>query len=663
MSSKIIEYAGYVAPQVTDWDTVLGEVETELVGQVNKRVKQRETDLNIQQETEAAINDFTTGVSQDFSDYVSRGVEANRNLMMTYTNQLRSNKINSTQYKMLMNRVTNDWKQFGEFSNNFEKNIELFNTRSRNEDSSVIEIFNAERFAKAADFKNKQLVPQATSGGLFSVTTGKDGKPIKSEIINMNQLNNVNAQLVDRQDLQATIKSITDKAGDFKSVIGDEPIESVKGISKRLAERDPKLLQDYNNLIDGIYNTVLTGPPNQVASNLADNILNNKNQKYFTYQEGDLDKGGRFEGRDAEDGVLMIQESDGNWGAQLTDGQKQRLREKSKAIADTQLGFEEVYLKENLEQEKLDEQQRASKAKLNEQIRAAKAKEKRLAAGDGDDPKEPDYKPYTQLLESFESKDASRVTSNPKVIDAKYSKNGTELIVYLKGTDKNPDGGSETYSTTDKEGQKAIARLMNPDLDQAEIDELFDKDYNSYVDEEGNILKQEDRQQVARDEVIVIDEADFTQKITKKGITTPTNYSFDDFIKNDVLSDKLTYTKDLALNTGILDLKDIDNLDIEVVDAAKLTESTRFDGESFQLGSQNDFMKLTYTTPDGKIIESGILNNDPIMGYGDLGEEGNKEMFENFLQELRRELYFKGETPKDKKPAPKEEGTSAVDMG
>jgi len=204
---------------------------------------------------------------------------------------------------------------------------------------------------------------------------------------------------------------------------------------------------------------------------------------------------------------------------------------------------------------------------------------------------------------------------------------------------------------------------MNPDLDQAEIDELFDKDYNSYVDEEGNILKQEDRQQVARDEVIVIDEADFTQKITKKGITTPTNYSFDDFIKNDVLSDKLTYTKDLALNTGILDLKDIDNLDIEVVDAAKLTESTRFDGESFQLGSQNDFMKLTYTTPDGKIIESGILNNDPIMGYGDLGEEGNKEMFENFLQELRRELYFKGEAPNDKKPTPKEEGTSAVDMG
>ena len=158
----------------------------------------------------------------------------------------------------------------------------------------------------------------------------------------------------------------------------------------------------------------------------------------------------------------------------------------------------------------------ARKAKLDEQIAARKAKEKRLAGGDGDDPKEPDYKPYTQLLESFDAKDASRIIANPKVLDAVYSKNGTELVVNLKGTDKTP-GGTETYSTTDKEGQKAIARLMNPDLDQAEIDELFDKDYNSYLDKEGNILKQEDRKKVARDEVIVIDEADFTQKITEEG--------------------------------------------------------------------------------------------------------------------------------------------------
>ena len=492
---------------------------------------------------------------------------------------------------------------------------------------------------------DSRLVPQASSGGLFSVTTGKDGKPIKSEIINMNQLNNVSAQLINRQDLQATIKSITDKAGDFKSVIGDAPIESVEGISKRLAERDPKLLQDYNNLIDGIYNAVLTGPPNQVASNLADNILNDKNQKYFPYQKGDLDKGGRFEGRDAEDGVLMVQESDGNFGAQLTDAQKKKLREKSKAIADTQLGFEEVYLKENLEQEKLDEQQRASKTKLDEQIAARKAKEKRLAAGDGDDPKEPDYKPYTQLLESFDAKDASRVISNPKVLDASYNKNGTELVVNLKGTDKTP-GGTETYSTTDKEGQKAIARLMNPDLDQAEIDELFDKDYNSYVDKEGNILKQEDRKKVARDEVIVIDEADFTQKITEKGRTTSTNYSFDNFIKNKDLGDKLTYTKDVALNTGILDLKDIDNLDIE-----KTT-----------VGDDPLFMKLSYTLPDGKKIESDSMDSDPFFAFGDLGKEGNKDIFENFLQELRKELYFKGETPKDKKPTPKEESGTNVEI-
>ena len=650
MSSKIIEYAGYVAPQATDWDTVLGEVETELVGQVNKRVKQRETDLNIQQETEAAINDFTTGVSQDFSDYVSRGVEANRNLMMTYTNQLRSNKINSTQYKMLMNRVTNDWKQFGEFSNDFETRLAKMETRNKEGKSSVIELWNGERIASAADFKNKQLIPNASSGGLYSVSFDKEGNPIKRDIIHMNQLNNFRAQLVDKQDLQATIKSITDKAGDFKSVIGDEPIKSVEGISKRLAERDPKLLQDYNNLIDGIYNTVLTGPPNQVASNLADNILNNKNQKYFTYQEGDLGKGGRFEGRDAEDGVLMIQESDGNWGAQLTDGQKQKLREKSKAIADTQLGFEEVYFKDDLDKEKLDLDKRKQdeierKNRKDAAIKLARIKKPKP----GDTPTEPDYKPYTQLLESFDAKDASRIIANPKVVDAVYSKNGTELVVNLKGTDKTP-GGTETYSTTDKEGQKAIARLMNPDLDQAEIDELFDKDYNSYLDKEGNILKQEDRQQVARDEVIVIDEADFTQKITV-GDKSET-YSFDKFIDNDWSDNapkKVQYVKDLALNSGILDLKDLDNLDIEVVDKGT--------GDMYA----DDFMKITYTMPDGRLIESDTLDNDPGLGQAK-GIKENKEIFENFLQELRKELYFKGEAPKDKKPAPKEESGTNVEI-
>lgn len=655
MSSKIIEYAGYVAPKATDWDTVLGEVETELVGQVNKRVKQRETDLNIQQETEAAINDFTTGVSQDFSDYVSRGVEANRNLMMTYTNQLRSNKINSTQYKMLMNRVTNDWKQFGEFSNDFEKRLAEMETRNKDGKSSVIELWNGERIASAADFKNKQLIPNASSGGLYSVSFDKEGNPIKRDIIHMNQLNNFRAQLVDKQDLQATIKSITDKAGNFKSVIGDEPIESVEGISKRLAERDPKLLQDYNNLIDGIYNTVLTGPPNQVASNLADNILNNKNQKYFTYQEGDLDKGGRFEGRDAEDGVKMIQESDGNWGAQLTDGQKQRLREKSKAIADTQLGFEEVYLKENLDREKLDlEEAKLEEAKRKEiaaeknKLKLARIKNKPKT---GDTTTEPEYKPYTQLLESFDAKDASRIIANPKVVDAVYSKNGTELVVTLKGTDKTP-GGTETYSTTDKEGQKAISRLMNIDskVSDLEIDELFDKDYNSYVDDEGNILKQEDRKQVARDEVIVIDEADFKQKITV-GDKSET-YSFDNFINadwGDNAPKKVQYVKDLALNSGILDLKDIDNLDIEVVDKG-----------TGNMGA-DDFMKITYTMPDGRVIESNTLDNDPALLKGKSPKE-NKDIFENFLQELRRELYFKGEAPKGKKPEPKEKVGTNVEI-
>ena len=627
MSKGIVEYAGYRAPKATNWDKVLGDVGEDISGVVTERQQQREEDFKIQQETESAINDFSTGVSQDFSDYVSRGVESNRDLMMKYTKMLRSNEINSTQYKRLMNRVNSDWQQFGQFSKDFEDRLENMNERRKKLDSSVIESFNAERIASAADFKNKQLVPNASSGGLYSISY-KDGKPVKNEIIHMNELNNFRAQLVDRVDLNKTIGAVTSKAGNFKLAIGDAPIRSIEGISSRLAEADPsgRMLTEYNNLINGIYDMVLTGPPNKIASGLADNALNSKGQGYFVYQEGDLKKGGRFEGKKAEDGIKMVQQSDGSWGGELTEKQKELLKKKAKEIADVQLGFKEAYMAEDLKREKFE----LDEAKLEEQKRAAKVQEKlnkqkeaRLAAGDGDDKETIKAKPYTQLLESFEAKDASRITSNPKVTDAVYSKNGDELVVTLKGTDKSP-GEIKTISTTDKEGQKAIARLMNPDLKESKIDELFDADYNTY--------KEEERKSVPRDEVIVIEETDFTQKMIVGD--KPVTYSFDNFINKDWSDNapkKVQYVKDLALNSGILDLKDTDNLDIEVVDKGT--------GGMFA----DDFMKITYTMPDGRVIESDTLDNNPGLGQGKSTKE-NKDIFENFLQELRKEIYFKEET-------------------
>lgn len=624
MSKGIIEYAGYRAPQTTNWDKVLGDVGEDITGVVTKRERQREEDFNIQQETESAINDFSTGVSQDFSDYVSRGVEANRDLMMKYTKMLRNNEINSTQYKRLMNRVNSDWQQFGQFSKDFEVRLADMETRRKNGDSSVIETWNGERIASAADFKNKQLVPNASSGGLYSISY-KDGKPVKNEIIHMNELNNFRSQLVDRVDLNKTIGAITSKAGDLKAVVGDAPLKSGQGVSEHLAELarqgkiDPQFEKDYNNLINGIYDAVLTGPPNRVASALADNALNSQGKGFFVYQEGDLEKGGRFEGRSAEDGIKMVQQSDGSWGGELTENQKELLRKKAKQVADSQLGYKEVFMPKDLEEAKFEETKRRNK----EAERLARQKEARLATGDGDDKETTKVKPYTQLLESFEAKDASRITSNPKVTDAVYSKNGDELVVTLKGTDKSP-GEIKTISTTDKEGQKAIARLMNPDLKESKIDELFDADYNTY--------KEEDRKSVPRDEVVVLEETDFKQKV-KVGDKERT-YNFDKFITNDwgdTGPEKVQYVKEVALGSGILDLKDIDNLDIEVVDKG----TGMFD---------DDFMKITYTMPDGRVIESETLDNDPGPGQG-TSIKKNQNVFENFLQELRKEIYFKGEAP------------------
>ncbi len=614
MGKAIIEYAGYRAPRTTNWDKVIGDVGEDITGVVTKREKQREEDFKIQQETESAINDFSTGVSQDFSDYVSRGVEANRDVMMKYTKMLRNNEINSTQYKRLMNRVNSDWQQFGQFSKDFETRLADMEKRRQAGDSSVIETWNGERIASAADFKNKQLVPNASSGGLYSISYGADGKPKKTEIIHMNELNNFRGQLVNRVNLQDQIKNITDKAGNFKSVIATGNIKTAEGLSKRLAEEDPELLTEYNNLIDGVYNSVLTGPPNQIASALADNSLNSKGQEYFIYKEGDLDKGGKFEGRDAEDGIKMVQETDGTWGGSLTDNQKELLKKKSKEIADVQLGFEEAYMDKARDYEKELEM----KLKNAREIAADKnkaAKEKARIEGywkkkleEAKIKKDTKLKPYTEVMSMFEDQDASRIKGNKNVEQANFNENG-ELEVKMKGQD-----GVKTYSTDTNEGQISIARLLYPTEKEKLVDENFYADKESYKGETSEIKGEE---------VIVIGADDLNQEVGGS------DYTFEEFIDDDWGDDadkKVGYLKEVAFQTGILNESDVNNLDIEVV----------------KKGSDDDFMKITYTMSDGRVIESETLDNDPGLGKGKSTEE-NQKVFENFLQELRTELYFKGD--------------------
>lgn len=617
MGKAIIEYAGYRAPQTTNWDKVIGDVGEDITGVLTKRERQREEDFKIQQDTESAINDFSTGVSQDFSDYVSRGVEANRDVMMKYTKMLRNNDINSTQYKRLMNRVNSDWQQFGQFSKDFETRLADMEKRRQAipPESSSIETWNSERIASAADFKNKQLVPNASSGGLYSISYDADGKPKKTEIIHMNELNNFRGQLVNRVNLQDQIKNITDKAGNFKSVIATGNIKTAEGLSKRLAEEDPELLTEYNNLIEGVYNSVLTGPPNQIASALADNSLNSKGQEYFIYKEGDLAQGGKFEGRDAENGIKMVQETDGTWGGSLTDNQKELLKKKSKEIADVQLGFEEAYMDKARDYEKelkMKLENAADIAAEKNQTELKKASVvgywRKKAEEAKKDKTGTELNPYTEVMSMFEDQDASRIKGNKNVEQASFNKNG-ELEVKMKGQD-----GVKTYSTDTNEGQISIARLLYSGEKVSKVDEQFYRDKKSYKGETSEIKGEE---------VIVIGADDLNQKVGGS------DYTFEKFINDDWGDDadkKVGYLKEVAFQTGILNESDVNNLDIEVV----------------KKGSDDDFMKITYTMSDGRVIESETLDNDPALTKGDLDEE-NQKVFENFLQELRTELYFKGD--------------------
>ena len=401
-NANIQEYAGYTPPNQIDFNKIFDEAEKDIGGVIKAREQERAKNEEFASATEKALTDFSTNVNQDFSTFVGEGLNNYRNLNLQYYKQLKNNEIDSTQYRMLVNRIQEDWGEFGEFSKNFEARLKDITDRETAGTSSKIEYdFFGQKISKASDFGNKSLIPDAKSGGLFMVTTGADGKEVK-EAITTRSLNNFQRQKVDKFDLMNSIEKQTDIVNKQNSELrftleakADKITEAGGGVSKWLAENRPELLADYEAFIAGVKGSVMKQPPNSVASALVDNLVPMEKdassatgykavpgQDWFMYETDAELKEKVKGGADKRFGIKMIKQGDGSLAAQLTKEQDEYLDASIQRIADAQIGYEQKTTKGLGESPEAREERelRLQKEKIEGQLKLEKQKGKNRMA-------------------------------------------------------------------------------------------------------------------------------------------------------------------------------------------------------------------------------------------------------------------------------------------
>ena len=535
--NNIVEYGGYQPPKPTDWDKIFDEGEEEIQGVLDTRQAERDKNDEVFNTTEAALTDFTTGVSQDFGNYIGAGLEENRNLTMNMYKKLKNNEISSTQYRMFLNRQQQDWAEMGTFSKEYEARLAELEKRKAGlvdpetgkvQQSSIIEYeYFANEIAQAANFGNKKLVPNASTGGLYSVTYDESsGKAVKSSVMSTQELNNFQKQKVDKVDLTNMIAGYTKRINDteLQAVIFNnaEAIKTAGGLSKYLAETDPRMAASYKQFITSVEDAVTKLPPNQVASALADNVSPGKmvngepvisnTGNWFVYSNKS-----ELNGRDASLGVLMVKQQDGSMAAELTEDQRAYLRANTKNIADTQLGYEEEfgvdYTKDKMdisvdeaqkdrdlkaEQAEKDRQSRLDIARLKEGG-ANKRNKDRIDAKKPKPPGEDTYKEvYINTNEVASGKELNRLEGQKDgeiiIRNPRISPDGKTVIYdnYTDGKLLDGEAPGEIQIVGDDGStmnRKRIAKILYPDL-------AGDGTFSDYYDRGESLYSVEERKQI-----------------------------------------------------------------------------------------------------------------------------------------------------------------------
>jgi hypothetical protein len=428
-----------------DWVTASQKGLKQIEGVIAERQKERDENLQFEQETDTALLREEKGQSKDLNEIIAQGAFTSKKKAYELTRQLKMNKLSSQEYRIAMNNLQDGWNNFNDISKGFNEKLLLFAQRGQQDIASIMESAAAKEFSLMADLKGKDIKISDTGKVLWG-----SGKTYSS----MTDLNNTPQQLHDQVKLSDVVNSKAEFIGTFKEAIRAGDLYSTKGTAamENLGMVDG--ISEYKRIVKGVQDEILAGPNmmNNAASVLGDNMLGPNGETWYTYKESDLvdpddpsqgfKDGLGFDGAELEldangelvYGIKTIYNDQGQLTANVTDVQMDTARVGIENTFRAQIGIEQQPLPYN---------------NPNERPESDSARRRRLSGIEN-------FKNVVAILEG----DASRF-NNPgdgrtdaKFVgkDLVYKKNGVEKRVDLEGlSNEAKENAIYTYYSTGTE--------------------------------------------------------------------------------------------------------------------------------------------------------------------------------------------------------------------
>jgi len=171
----MVEYSGslgYTTP--VDWSTPLSKAIEKITDQEKKREEQRQQLDQLAENAKTQLKDFQPGPSKDFNTLVLKGADTGRSRILELNRALKAGQINPSDYKMAVNRISSDWKNFSQFTKEYNGILgKQIDALSKEPDSYLQYI--SKRYADLADMDNVEFTmdPNSNSFLLYNKNTGQ----------------------------------------------------------------------------------------------------------------------------------------------------------------------------------------------------------------------------------------------------------------------------------------------------------------------------------------------------------------------------------------------------------------------------------------------------------------------------------------------------------
>jgi hypothetical protein len=165
-------FLGYAAP--VDWSTPLSNAIEKISNQEKEREQQRQQLDKLAEDTQTQLKDFQSGPSKDFNTLVLQGADSGRNRILELNRALKAGQLTPSDYKMAVNRISSDWKNFSQFTKEYNGILsKQIDALSKEPDAYLQYI--SKRYASLADMDNVEFTMDPTTNSflLYNKGTGQ----------------------------------------------------------------------------------------------------------------------------------------------------------------------------------------------------------------------------------------------------------------------------------------------------------------------------------------------------------------------------------------------------------------------------------------------------------------------------------------------------------